>query len=349
MSELCTDEDASFIPGGAPLRLSALQRRHIEQQQAKQQQDENETEYESAGEQSPAFSIFTPSVIALPTRQPAPSSTELSRNPSVERQAARSNLIRKLSKRDLDRPSNQTSAHSNGGYQGSGSPNAEEIISDFIDSPTTLYAPSPTSTVYTRPSSIATDAPSEFRSYNHHQDRDRDSAFAQLMMEDQFEYAGVLGGRKASHTNYQDTIGEDAQEEVLVEKLAAPNDFVNTGRKASSDVIKSGSRSRSSSNSSQTGFHVNGKTAQKYSSPQDNEFLKVTPFPAPSSDYQFPSNVKLNPVHGSEEAAYPFAQLKRLNVEHGSASTTVERQRGSLESTNEIYSRLVKLSLELCA
>jgi hypothetical protein len=165
----------SFVPEGAPLRLSALQRRHLAQQAP---QDDNDDAGSDVG--SEAFSVFTPSVVAVA-------------NPN--RQEARSNLIRKLSKRDgPPTPTLEPAAPARqmqSGFKFGGTfrppppPAREEEDQLEVMAPPSVR------------SSVVTNAPSEFRAYRHTYERDRDSAYAKLMQEDHFEYEGLLA-RKAS-------------------------------------------------------------------------------------------------------------------------------------------------------
>jgi hypothetical protein len=137
---------------------------------------------------SPSFSVFTPSVV------------------NVERQEARSNLIRKLSKRDNNSPTapspvppEVTSGRLAGNFKFGGGaaapapavkrPAPRQDSDDELEQLST--APGSVR------SSVVTNAPSEFRAYRHTYERDRDSAYAKLMQEDHFEYEGLLA-RKAS-------------------------------------------------------------------------------------------------------------------------------------------------------
>ena len=199
-------EGSPFLQGPPP-RLSMLQRRHLEQMQQKQQAEADELEG------SPTFSVFTPSVIApaQPVLPPAAS-------PNADRQAAGSFLIRKLSKRDAS--SVNTSSPSTpvqrtltkpiydiNNYQTAN--DAVEVIDTEPDSaatPTYATAHQPESSSVT-PTSTSTDtspsqyrfssttAASEFRPYRHTMERDRDSAYAKLLVEDQFEYETLLQQR----------------------------------------------------------------------------------------------------------------------------------------------------------
>lgn len=151
-------------------------------------------------QESPSFSIFTPSVLGpiAPTNKnnytippPVPESPETAMSPpatpseSGQRHEARSNLIRKLSQRDRS---------GNGSIKRNPSARRQDPSSE---------EPSPTETVA-----------SEFRPYRHTMERDRDSILAKFNHEDSFEYEQLLQSKRKEKERHQT---EDAQEELQAE------------------------------------------------------------------------------------------------------------------------------------
>lgn len=198
-----------------PPRLSAIQRRHLEQQQRALESPSNAglTDPEEEGEEnydqdSPSFSIFTPSVLGplpqghhhhhqgegLPT---APAFSPVEESPVTpselqsprpqpaadERQEVRSNLIRKLSQRDKSGGSMR---------KGSGRRAAPATPASGAASPTETVA-------------------SEFKPYRYTMERDRDSVMAKLNQEDSFEYERLLQARRDEERE-QSREEEDVQE-----------------------------------------------------------------------------------------------------------------------------------------
>lgn len=221
-----------------PPRLSAIQRRHLEQQQQQQQQHHHQQGYQfepaaleppaemddadvpEDPQESPSFSIFTPSLVGGPAPTssssepahhapvpPLPTTHEVEEEPPTQagstgdRHQARSNLMRKLSQRDNNNPSRNNSTRSNAARYPAAAPSRRDRAPP--------EQPSPTETVT-----------SDFRPYRYTMERDRDSVMAKLNHEDSFEYDQLLKAQKQKQLDNREAesrVGhqeDDEQEEL---------------------------------------------------------------------------------------------------------------------------------------